>query len=465
MISNWLPQIVERSENGPYMRESDFDKALIKRVRALVREYDLKFDRQVVVPTDDDMADRLYQAGTDLFVELGAYNQSTERRILFTREEVEAAVGAAPSNLILGTGKDAVVMRYRPVESKVPKIIHSGPTGTPCSERYHPAILQSCAQEPLVDCLGAGSVSTYHGRPVIPGTPVEVLAAQKDAAVARDVVRKVGRPEMHINDVAVPLTTAGKMSTVHPEWGLRSSDAFLVTQLPELKVDYDQLSRVPYMQSRGLYIVDLMTPLIGGLGGGPEGTAVVTVACHLLGVICFAASYHIMGHMTLQWSHNTGREGLWGYAMAGQALARNTPILTTDAIYTRSGLGTPEVLWEVAAGSIVSTVCGLHTIGVGATGGSKADQTSGIENRFNAEVAHASLGLTRQEANDLALECLKHYEHMAKEPNPGKSFSELYNVETVEPNQEWLDVYHQVRGALIGLGLDMDRGWQEVRRG
>ncbi len=211
MQSNWLPEIVKRSESGPYQKEADYEMALVNRTAELVREYGLKFDPQTPVPADDDMADRLYQAGLDLFVDLGVYNQATERRILFERSEVEEIVAGARSAVVLGTGKDAVVMRRRSVEGTIPCVVHSGPTGTPCSERYHPLILQSCAQEPLVDCLGAGSVSTYQGHPIVPGTPLEILGARRDAVAAREAVRRAGRPGMHINDVAVPLTCDGSL--------------------------------------------------------------------------------------------------------------------------------------------------------------------------------------------------------------------------------------------------------------
>ncbi len=279
-----LADIVRRSETGPYIREADFEKMVVRRVQEIVRRYDIKFDPKVLVPSDDDLADRVYQAGLELFLDLGAYNIRTERRILFNRQEIEAGIANAPSSLTLGVGKDAVVMRARPPESTIPCIVHSGPTGTPCSERYHPLILQSCAQEPLVDCLGAGSVSTYMGAQIIPGTPLEILGVHRDAASAREAVRKAGRPGMHINDVAVPLTCAGKMAAINPEWGLRPSDGLLVSQMVELKTDYDQLSRAAQLQSAGLHIVDLMTPLVGGLGGGAPGTAVIAVACHILGV-------------------------------------------------------------------------------------------------------------------------------------------------------------------------------------
>jgi methylamine--corrinoid protein Co-methyltransferase len=465
MLNNRLSLIVERSENGPFIKESAYDLALARKTAELVRKHGIQFDRQVIVPSDDDMADRLFQAGLELFLEMGVYNQSTERRILFSPDEVQSAVAEAPRAITMGLGKDAREMCHREVETAEPCIVHSGPTGTPSSERYHPLILFSCAQEPLVDVLGGGSVSTYMGQLIIPGSPLEILGVRKQAAVARQAINLAGRGGMGINDVAVPLTCSGKMAAFDPEIGLRPCDSMLIAIMPELKTNYDQLSRVAFQQGMGMHIVNLMTPLIGGLGGGAEGTAVVTVASHIMGGVCYYVAYHDMGHMSLRWSHNTDRLGLWVYAMVGQAIARNTPMVTTNAIYTRNGLGTAEMLWEVAASAITCTPCGVHQMGIGTTGGKETDHTSGLEARFNAEVSHAALGMSRQEANGLVLECLEHFEHTMDHPEPGKPFPDLYNTDTVEPGQAWLDVYHQVRDDLIELGLDMDGGWKKVRKG
>lgn len=442
------------------MKEKEYDLSLAKRIMKLVEEYDLVYDPTVLVPDDDELADKTYQASMALLAEIGVYNQSTQRRILFSEQEIEQAVAAAASAVKLGTGRDAVVERHREVEDSEPCVMHSGPTGTPTSEEYHGLILQSCAQEPLVDCLGHGSVSTYQGQMIIPSSPLEILASRRDAVQAREAIRKAGRPGMHIEDIAVPLTCAGKIATFDPATGLRPSDGLLVSQLPELKTDYDQLSRVAYMQMAGIHIVDLMTPLIGGLGGGAQGTAIVTVASHLMGVLCYDVSYHFMGHMSLQWSHNTGPMGLWIQAVAGQALARNTPVVSVNDLYPRAGLGTTQLLWEVAAGAMIGAVCGLHQHGVGATGGTKTDHTSGVEARFQAEVAHAALGKSREEINQLVLQCLERYQDRLPSPPEGKPFNDLVDLDTLEPTSEWQEIYEQVKGELIEMGLDMEGGWK-----
>jgi methylamine---corrinoid protein Co-methyltransferase len=456
MRSNWLLEITKRAQSGPYIKESEFDLKVAKRIKALVKERGIKYDPNVLCPADDDLADRVWEAGLQLFLEFGAYCQTTERCIRFTRDEVLDILSEVRDEITLGAGKDAVVMRHRGVEDAATRpIMHSGPTGTPASERYHPLILLSCAQEPLVDCLGAGSVSTYFGEKIIPGTPLEILGTRRDASVAREAVRMAGRPGMHINDVAVPLTCAGKMAACDPRAGLRPSDGILVSQMVELKTDFDQLSRVAHLYNVGGVTVDLMTPLIGGLGGAAPGTAVVSVADHLLGAVLYDADYHMFSLTHLHYVNNTDPLGLWVNAMVGQALARNSRIVTLNDIYVISGPGTKELLYECAAQAIIGTVCGFNMQGAGTTGGFRADHTTGLEARFIAEVSRAALGLKRPDASALAAELLTRYQATLPSPNRGKPFPEVYDVETVQPKQEWLDMYYDVKEDLAHLGLTM----------
>jgi len=456
MRSNWLLEITKRAQSGPYIKESEFDLKVAKRIKELVKERGIKYDPNVLCPADDDLADRVWEAGLQLFLEFGAYCQTTERLIRFTRDEVLDILSEVRNEITLGAGKDAVVMRHRGVEDAATRpIVHSGPTGTPASERYHPLILLSCAQEPLVDCLGAGSVSTYFGEKIIPGTPLEILGARRDASVAREAVRMAGRPGMHINDVAVSLTCAGKMAACDPQAGLRPSDGILVSQMVELKTDFDQLSRVAHLYNIGGVTVDLMTPLIGGLGGAAPGTAVVSVADHLLGVVLYDADYHMFSLTHLHYVNNTDPLGLWVNAMVGQALARNSRIVTLNDIYVISGPGTRELLYECAAQAIIGTVCGFNMQGAGTTGGFRADHTTGLEARFIAEVSRAALGLKRPAAAALAAELLTRYQATLPSPNRGKPFPEVYDVETVQPKQEWLDMYYDVKEDLARIGLTM----------
>jgi len=107
-------------------------------------------------------------------------------------------------------------------------------------------------------------------------------------------------------------------------------------------------------------------------------------------------------------------------------------------------------------------VCGLHQHGSGVRGGATLDQTTGLEARFQAQVAHAALGITREEVNGYVLEFLSHYEGSLDNPNTGKSFPELYDEDTLEIKDEWLEPYYKVCDAISQLGLDVNNAWRKV---
>jgi methylamine---corrinoid protein Co-methyltransferase len=111
---------------------------------------------------------------------------------------------------------------------------------------------------------------------------------------------------------------------------------------------------------------------------------------------------------------------------------------------------------------MIGAVCGLNQHGVGATAGNVKDHTSGLEARFQAEVAHATLGMTRTQVSECVLDCLSHYEQTLAHPNLGKPFNELYDMDTLEPKNEWLEIYNQVRHGLNKMGFDLDLGWRKA---
>jgi methylamine--corrinoid protein Co-methyltransferase len=223
----------------------------------------------------------------------------------------------------------------------------------------------------------------------------------------------------------------------------------------ELKTDFDQLSRVAHLQGIDMVRVDLMTPLIGGVGGAAPGTAVVSVADHLLGVVLYDADYHMFSLTHLHYVNNTDPLGLWVQSMVGQALARNSKIVALNDIYVVSGPGAKELFYECAAGAIVTTVAGFNMQGAGTTGGFFPDRVTGLEARFIAEVSRASLGLTRQDAAELVKQILPCYQETIAHPNRGKPFNEVYDTETVQPATEWLDMYYAVKDHLREMGLKL----------
>src|SRR5512137_54663 len=62
-----LVEIFQRSRGGQYMKEVDYDLLLARRTQELVKEYNITFDPNIVCPADDAMADRVFEAGLQLF--------------------------------------------------------------------------------------------------------------------------------------------------------------------------------------------------------------------------------------------------------------------------------------------------------------------------------------------------------------------------------------------------------------
>ena len=73
------------------------------------------------------------------------------------------------------------------------------------------------------------------------------------------------------------------------------------------------------------------------------------------------------------------------------------------------------------------------------------------------ELAQASVGMTRAEANELVLELLSKYQdHLADAPQ-GKRYQDCYDVATGEPGREYQDLFAEVMGELASMGLNLDR--------
>lgn len=456
MVRNYNP--ISKSETGQYLEERKFDRLLITEVKSLIKEYDIVYDPEVIIPWDNSLAKDIWKAGYELFLRVGGYNMSTKRRIIFDEFEVKSALKNLPSEIIVGEGDYRRVMRHRNVEDLTEPLFETGPTGTVVSEDIYLETMMAFAKEDFVDALGAGSITTVNGQEVKVGSPTEIVAAVHQAALSREALRKVGKPGMHINDVAIT-TPWAKMAAVDEGWGIRKTDSMLVAQMIELKTSYEHMALAEFMLRRGLIVSNLMTPIWGGYGGTSAGTAIVTIAEHLFGLMVYGALKHFLSLTHYLTLNNTSRETLWVVSTVGQALALNTKIISLHDCYTTHGPGTYELLYEVAAGAVTATVSGLHGTGIGSAGGRYADHETGVEGRLYGEVMKHSVKFSRKDANDLVKEILKLYEERIREAKgavPGKSIRELYDLRKITPTQEWWGMYLTVRKKLMDIGIPLD---------
>ena len=132
----------------------------------------------------------------DLTVETGMFCQSTSRRIAWTREELLEGLRYCPSEIVMGSGVDAVVCRVRVSDDDSRVIVAGGAYGVPVFEYMYIPMSISYLKENVIDVIDNPSQKTVYGYPVKAGSPWEILAARREAELALQAANIAGRPGM-----------------------------------------------------------------------------------------------------------------------------------------------------------------------------------------------------------------------------------------------------------------------------
>ncbi len=448
--------VLDRANNGPYLAEEEWDlEQVAMTTQSLVQKYDLDWDPNRIVTDDPGLADAVFDAGLELAVEIGGYSRTTERIIEFTQRELEAGMRNMPQKLILGTGKDSRTLFPRKIEDERPPVIWAGNPGAPHPEELFLPSVMSWAQEPIVDLITCGSLAEVDGREVRTGDPIEIVATRRELLYLRQLLKRVGRPGMGMLAAQSSVSELGDLAVAHPDY-LRPSDAHLVPMLNEMKIDKRNIARAVNSLEYGMHNAALYCVLVGGLGGGAPGSAVVNVASFIIGNLTNHSDYQLLHPIHMRHTATSTRSVMWVESIVQQAFVRNAPCIIVTDVYPKSGALTRELLYETAANSIAITVSGGHLEGVGSADGLEPNAT-GLECRLMGEVGHAvaDQGLTLAEANEMVVQLVERYEHVFEDPdgNHGVRFDKAYDLETLKPVPEWTQMYEEVKEELIEMGL------------
>jgi methylamine--corrinoid protein Co-methyltransferase len=453
-----LVEILRRAENGPLIDEKDFEAKLIaSKVKELLKKYEIKYDPAYVIPDDDAMADRVFEAAMDFAVEVGMFCQNTSRRITWTREEYENGLRSCPGSATMGSGSDAITIHSRMPEDSTPPAFAGGPFGVPVPEDLFVPVMLSYAQESVIDIFENPTLMSVHGEPIKADSPWEVLAGWREAELARDVARLAGRPGMPIGGIEVSPTALGQIAAAS-YGGMRPSDWFHVSAPSEFKTNYDLLSSVAHITRISGHMEAYLNIIYGGYFGGADGVAIglaaglIVVNQNYMGTTISVSSAHpfIKSDAT--------PESLWAQSLAYQAVSRNTDMLIAALSKPASGPGTKTLFYENAAFVLAGVVSGMSLPEASMTaGGTHPLHCSGLESKLAGEVAKASAGMTREQANQIVLELTKRYMPVLKDEPIGKPFSEVYDIGSVRPTPEWLALYAEVKDELAELGVPFKR--------
>ena len=453
-------ETMERCTMGKRVHEEAFDTAILPRVRALIEKYDLpRYNREEIIPSDDAAADRYFAAGMEFAVETGMWVLDTQKVIKFTEEEILRCLDNFKMPLWFGSGKDQVCLEPRKPESTTRSIVFGGAAGSSVSEGdTYTKLMMMYAMEPTNDFVTNANPAYIEGREVRPFSPLEVHGAIQEVGWIREAIRRAGRPGKPL--FVAPGTSATSppaIAVINEERGLRKNDFIYAAILTEMKTDYDRLSRAVAGLENGLNIATLLAPMIGGWAGPPEGAAIAGIAATLYAAVSYDATIVVNHpvHMDLKNGATTHPQTLWVQSVVGQAVSRNCVFPIGQNVFVNARAGTEDVLYEAAVNGIVAVSSGQHTGPgpSGITGGDDIDQISGMEARIMGEATRAATGMTRTQANEIALKCIAKYEPTILTPPQGKTIHELYDMATMKVTDEWLGKYETVKDQLKEWGL------------
>ena len=453
-----LWEILLRTKEGPIIEEKKFDLSIFKKVQELQQKYDIKYDPEKPLDADGNLADRVYQAGVEFFLDIGTYCTTTRRVIKLTEQELQAEIASCPDELELGQGEDRVKVVHRDVEGDQEPIVVAGIQTIPFSnEEMMFKITKGCAMDYCIDGIWGGALLKIEGKyDVITGTPSEIYQYTKTVEIMREAIKAAGRPGMIIiNNAPTSLATIAMYSE---ESGLRKTDGIESTGMSEVKVNYDDLNRCAFGLAHGIHIHGSHSSVIGGFSATPEGAAIVAVAGALQLVAVQKSDSFRCGVIEAMVKSRVTRKELWAAGTAIQGLSRNTRLIVDGSIgdHPAAGPGTKQYFYESAAGHIVSTVMGAHStqgtrkFAVGST----CNFGTPLESRWMGEVCKGAVGMDRLTANRIVKYLLAKYEDRLRDAPEGETFEKLYDQEKLEPLPHYQKLYQEVKEELQKQGLN-----------
>lgn len=194
-----IPDVYDRFVKGKKVKVEDWDyKVIPENLTALKEKYNIKIDPNTIIPEDKELINNLFQAGLEMLVTTGYYNQDLGRVMHVTEEEVWEGIRKTPTKLEFGENKDKARFYPRHGNSNVKPVIQGGPTGSPISEDVFVQVMQSYAQEGIVDTIVNGVMTTIEGHPAKTKTPYEIRATMAELRAVKEARVRAARPGMGV---------------------------------------------------------------------------------------------------------------------------------------------------------------------------------------------------------------------------------------------------------------------------
>jgi len=450
--------VCERASKGPMMPQRDFDlKVFIPTLRRVLEKYNIKWEKREVINTDDRLADRVFEAAIEFYEGVGTYVTDTERVIKFSREEILDGIREAPKEVYFGEGADRYVMRGNLPDTNELVHCHVG-SGTETSIEYALRLVEAYARIKKGKTLSVPIVNMVRHVRTASGSPAEVLAGIRCLQIAREGCRLAGRPGLAISSMISSCTSGGTtIAATAPQFGGRPSDGWLIAPTSELKIDYSELMKVPYLMSWGANIGQEQGPVLGGYAGGPEGLAVVNTAYAFHGVLVARADYHITYPIHMTYVCSSVPEVLWAVSVSIQGIGRNMRVPYYSLLYAAAGAATKMFFYEALANilTLVSSGAGVEDPHPGKA--KIKDGATPIDSEYSCELVHALKGITRKEANRIIDRVIPKYIDRIADPPNGETVDQCYDLDRLKPKPHFEKLYYDgvVKELKTDFGIEL----------
>ena len=455
-----MVEMLHRAKEGPACTEKEWEQKVIPEInKRYLKKYDLekKYNPDTPVNQDAELADRFFEAGLEMAAELGLLCTDTETIIKVSKTEIIQALNDTPDHLVLGKGRDQIVMRARePEDSKPP--VFTGPLCIQVSEELFVPIAEGILKSNKVRMQEGPSIDTVFGKPVYSGSPYETAVGVRVAQLKKEAMWRAGRPGIPQMAICSSTTEYGNLGGFHLLSSEDNPAIAIILNPSELKTNYTAFHKAihaigcnGYLDCGGSYA------MIGGFSGSPEGCVLTNVATDLLMFTILQSDVAASAIYDMRYDSSCGRHALWANSTATQAETRNSHMMLYKLINQLAGPSTEEILYTSAAGSIATAVSGVaFQIGPRTAGGRFKNYLTPLEHWFMAEVFESSAGMTLDKANELVSYLLSTYESGIKDPPEGKPVTECYDLKNQAPDKEWEGIADKVAQDLRKHGLPMD---------
>ncbi len=453
-----LYEIAERTQTGEKVEEKKWDMEFFQTISGLVKKYEIKIpENHCFINRDDEIVERAFKAAIEFLEKMGLYCITTRRRVQLSREEILTAITEAPTEILMGEGRDRRVWKQRRIEEKEKLNVCPG-HHTPFTEDLAGLVVKNFARIQRTDFIEGFNFTRVDGREIM-GPPMEVYASRRQVNWMREGVRKAGRPGLAI--VYYPINTRAEdlIGVMDPDHGLRRTDGILLSLLPDLKMEQDMLSAAVVYDEYGSFKLSGSFAIAGGFCGGPEGAIIEGIAKPIAAMIAYRDYINYTGvehiHMLnakqvlLPWVN-------WARSIVNQALNRFTHTICMRWIIPTSGSGTELSLLEIAMQSIEAPINGMNLYAPRQCRTTTNHGQTPLEAEWMIKVSDAVIdqGFDRQGADALLAKLAERFEGV--KPVEGYAITECYDLINHKPLSEYQQLYTRIKKTLTEMGLNTD---------